>query len=192
MLKKISGWIETNRWKSFFVFFGLLAIYTPINHFPLFNPYKLPFIFGEEQIPFLGWTTYIYLSLFLYVPLAVYLIPKGRYARMIFALSIMCLIHFVIFIFFPTEYPRAEIDTNFILFEFLKILDAPTNCFPSLHVGLSMFLAIALLRTRGDRLSLLFFFWAILITLTTLTTKQHYVLDVFGALITSIGTSFII
>lgn len=193
MFKKIMNWLETApRWQTFLIFFFLLALYTPINHFPLFNPYKLPFLFGENLIPFIGWTTYVYLSFLVFIPLAIFLIPKGRYARTILALSIMCVMHFIIFIFFPTIYPRADIDTGFILFEILKMVDAPTNCFPSLHVGISMFLAIALLRTRGDRLSVIIFFWAILIALSTLTTKQHYILDLFGALATSFISSLII
>lgn len=193
MFKRLMTWIETApRWLILLIFFSLLALYTPINHFSLFSPHKLPFLFGENLIPFIGWTSYIYLSLFIYVPLAIYLIPKERHNRTILALSIMCVTHFIIFIFFPTIYPRASINTGFIMFELLKIVDAPTNCFPSLHVAISMFLALALLRTRGDKLSVIIFFWAIIISLSTLTTKQHYVWDVLGSLVTSCLTSLLI
>lgn len=194
MLKRIFGWIGTApRWQTFLVFSLLFAgSYILINHFPIFDAHKLPFLPGENQIPLMNWTVYIYLSIFIYIPIAIYLIPQERYARTFLALCAMCALHLIIFVIFPTIYPRAPIDDEYLLIRLIRIVDAPTNCFPSLHVALSMFFAIALLRTRKDKISVVMFVWAVFIALSTVTTQQHYILDGLGALVTSIFFSFVI
>ncbi len=64
MLKKVETWLESiPRWAAALLMILLLAAYWPINQFPLFKPHYLPLIWGEQYIPFTGWTTYIYLSL---------------------------------------------------------------------------------------------------------------------------------
>jgi len=60
-------------------------------------------------------------------------------------------------------------------------LDDPSNCFPSLHVGFA-FLA-AMFVTGGSQSAWVpFVVWssALLVTITTITTAQHYLIDVLG------------
>ncbi|MEK9158807.1 MAG: phosphatase PAP2 family protein [Patescibacteria group bacterium] len=186
MLKKVETWLESiPRWAAALLMILLLAAYWPINQFPLFKPHYLPLIWGEQYIPFTGWTTYIYLSLFFYGLAAMYALPAERFGRTYLAIGAIEILHLVIFVLYPTTYPRPAGDTSYPLFEFLKFFDSPTNCFPSLHVAIPIFLALAIWR-GGKKIGILFLFWAILLALSTLTTKQHYLLDVFGGILTAL------
>ncbi len=114
-----------------------------------------------------------------------YALPAERFGRTYLAIGAIEILHLVIFVLYPTTYPRPAGDTSYPLFEFLKFFDSPTNCFPSLHVAIPIFLALAIWR-GGKKIGILFLFWAILLALSTLTTKQHYLLDVFGGILTAL------
>jgi membrane-associated phospholipid phosphatase len=186
MLKKVEAWLESiPRWAAALLLLILLIVYGTINRFPILQPCSLPFIWGEQNIPFIGWTTYIYLSLFLYGFLAMYALPTEHFGRTFLALCAIAILHFIIFILFPTTYPRPAGNTGYPLFEFLRFFDSPTNCFPSLHVAIPIFLALAIWR-NGKKIGIFFLLWAILLAISTLTTKQHYLLDVFGGILTAL------
>lgn len=57
--------------------------------------------------------------------------------------------------------------------------DKPGNTFPSLHVATTVLGALRLRHRRGGALWLL---WAALISVSTLTVKQHFLVDVLGGL----------
>lgn len=63
-------------------------------------------------------------------------------------------------------------------------LDQPYNCFPSLHALHSWVIAIFFARRRSqyDPTSLLLIFAAAAVTVSTITIRQHYVMDVLGGL----------
>jgi membrane-associated phospholipid phosphatase len=64
----------------------------------------------------------------------------------------------------------------------LYTLDPPYNCFPSLHVAYSFVSALTCYRVHRG-VGVVAVVWAALIGISTLYTKQHYVVDVVaGAL----------
>jgi membrane-associated phospholipid phosphatase len=75
-------------------------------------------------------------------------------------------------------------ESNFgqILFSFLYLMDSDSNCCPSLHVSLSS-LACYGLYNSVSRFRSIFVIWPILIWISTLTTKQHYLIDVLGGIL---------
>lgn len=70
-----------------------------------------------------------------------------------------------------------------MLIQAVRNTDQPINCAPSLHVSLAYQIALGFLKDQ-KRYFPLVFSWATLLALSTLTTKQHYFLDVIlgGAL----------
>ncbi|MEM9195907.1 MAG: phosphatase PAP2 family protein, partial [Myxococcota bacterium] len=107
------------------------------------------------------------------------------HARRLFFTMVLCTtVCGFFFLFFPTTYPRAlyPLDpTDPWAAELLSIRssDSPTNCFPSLHVALAWGIALCWSAFLQRRISkALPFVWAVLVTATTLTTKQHYLVDV--------------
>jgi membrane-associated phospholipid phosphatase len=68
-----------------------------------------------------------------------------------------------------------------LLWSVLQAVDRPANLFPSLHVANTCTCALALWRERGGW-RLVAPVWAVAIALSTLTTKQHLLIDLFGGL----------
>lgn len=60
-------------------------------------------------------------------------------------------------------------------------IDPPTNLFPSLHVSMAFFCAGVLSLAR-PRYRILVYAWAVAVALSTLLTRQHYLIDVAAGL----------
>ena len=127
---------------------GTMAIMTAffVIYFWLLNHTRSPVttvppIFLDRLIPFEPWALPLYVSLWLYVPLAPALITDRRdllsYGWATVALSA---VGFGIFILWPTNIPKPDIDwSQHPSVFYLKTVDASGNAFPSLHVGLRRF-----------------------------------------------------
>ena len=107
----------------------------------------------------------------------------------ILALSISAIVLTLCHVLLPSFYPRQEIDASSVslwLVEVTRSFDAACNTFPSGHVTFAWILyfcicdAECIKRTKWLRLTYLL--WAILIALSTLVLKQHYVFDVVAGL----------
>ena len=122
----------------------------------------------------------------------IYLTPERFFSaydrgRFLAADALAKAICFLFFIFLPTTAIRPEITGDGVwdaMMLFLYRIDSADNLFPSLHCLISWMCWIGL-RGRRDlhpvirHLPLVI---AILICLSTLTTKQHVILDVFGGI----------
>lgn len=88
------------------------------------------------------------------------------------------------FLLYPTVLPRpASLGEGFFAWTLALNyrLDPPLNCFPSLHVAWGFVAALCCHRVhRGVGVAALA--WATLIAISTLYTKQHYVLDVVAGI----------
>ncbi len=162
---------------------AFLFVYGITNHILLWSPRELPLVWHEEAIPFILSTVWVYLSVFIFIPLAFWRIPEKSLSRMFRGALILLSIHGLFFLLFPTTVPRVPTSdaagfTSHV-YHHLAAFDRPQNCFPSHHVAAVVFMAFALWRTRYGKL---FMAWATLISLSTLTTKQHIVLDVLGGI----------
>lgn len=172
--------------KLFFIFCPFyLFFYILPNFHPKWPPLLLPLLPMEYEIPFLPWTFLLYISDYILV-FAVILMHQDKeifqsFARMAFSVLVFC---GLFFIFFPTRYPRPEYPgvDSFLVGLAMTVVgngDTPNNCFPSLHVAIGG-ISVWSLRFRGPRVFGLFTFWALLIFTSTLTTKQHYLIDIIG------------
>ena len=158
----------------------LLANHASADH------YRIPFILNEERIPFMPWTAIIYLSLFIQGCIIVYSVNRSMLLNVVNVMSILVLTHVAGFLLFPTEYPREQYPTDNILIQYLRLIDTSANCLPSFHVGSTFFFAVCYhkgaLKISGN-FKILMWLWSIAIIISTLTTKQHYVLDICASLI---------
>lgn len=175
--------------------FGILALflvaycvlYVIPNFFLAVPPKELPLFWIDQVIPLIPWTFLIYTSDYFVFLLAIFLLPNrdrfNSFTRMMFGVLFICGIFFYTF---PTTYPRPEYPRDsgwFIgaMMQFIALADSPRNCFPSMHVGLTA-VATWSLRHLGLRTLSFFSFWSFAIFVSTLTTKQHYFLDILGGL----------
>jgi hypothetical protein len=107
--------------------------------------------------------------------------------RLYFSLTMSALICWVFFFAFPTTYPRElwplpPGDSSTLLeFRSLRATDTPSNCFPSQHVALAWALALCWVDwTRHRWFKPIPLIWAAAVSVCTLTTKQHYLIDIPG------------
>jgi membrane-associated phospholipid phosphatase len=130
----------------------------------------------------------VYGSLYvLILPLPVLVVRQPElFRRGLQAYLMVMLVAYAGFLLYPTAAPRpAEVLGSGFAAWSLRLaysLDPPYNCFPSLHVAYSFVSALTCYRVHrgvGAAAGL----WAALIGVSTLYTKQHYVVDVIaGAL----------
>lgn len=128
----------------------------------------------DRAIPFLPWTIAVYLSQFAFLFLALWLQTNSRaLTRTFAAIAVATILSCAIFVVWPTAITRPPVRNA--AFDALWLFDVPMNCFPSLHVALAAIAASFWPRRRWPAA-----IWAAAIALSTLTTKQHYAVDVLG------------
>jgi membrane-associated phospholipid phosphatase len=135
----------------------------------------------DALIPFLESSIWVYVSQFVLLPLSLYVARDDAdrshaFYSMLFATAIAA----CVFLIWPTQIDRPSIAMNGItgmLWRMLYVTDTPGNCFPSLHVALAAISGVALWRRGWRSLSLA---WPLLIAASTLTTRQHVMVDVAG------------
>jgi membrane-associated phospholipid phosphatase len=164
-------------------------LYTLTGNVLLRTPVRLAPSRLDDLIPLLDWTIWVYHSQLFFLMFSIYAIKRADNLNQVFYSMALCsLLSFSIFMIYPTTILRAA-QTNGGLtakaFAFLYAVDSAANCFPSLHVSLAVLAATGVLR-EGKNFSALVVIWAILITLSTMTTKQHYFVDVIGGLAVAI------
>ncbi|MEK9157645.1 MAG: phosphatase PAP2 family protein [Patescibacteria group bacterium] len=166
-----------------------LALYGFVSHLPI-DRHAISFILNEEKVPFLPWTLIVYLSVFLQAGIILRLTPHKLLPRTLFFGLCIAIIGFIIFIIFPIEYPRNLYPTANKGITFLRKIYSSGNCFPSLHVAMTLLLTgFYCLVQKSKKLRFLMCLWAIAIVFSVLTTKQHYLIDIFGGVI--LATPFI-
>jgi membrane-associated phospholipid phosphatase len=153
-------------------------------------PQQLPMSWVDLSVPFLPNTVWFYLSEYFFF-IFVYLLCKRseNLNRYFYSFLTLQFISGLIFILWPTTYPRHLFplphDLNWITyqtFDILRTADTPANCCPSLHVS-SVYLA-SFMYLEDDRKKFpVFFLWATIVAVSTLTTKQHYLIDLVLGLV---------
>ena len=172
------------------LFIGVFfAAYFYLLKQPAFPITIMPTLWLDRVINFQPLALNLYLSLWVYVslPPALFATRRELY-RYAIAVAATCLIGLLIFYFWPTAVPVADVDwARYPDVHFLKNIDAAGNAFPSLHVATAVFSGIGLhylLRRFGapDWILGLNALWGVGIIYSTLATRQHVAVDVLGGL----------
>jgi membrane-associated phospholipid phosphatase len=156
---------------------------------PAYPTTVMPITLLDRLIGFQPLALPMYLSLWVYVSLPPALLATRRelYGYGL-AMAGTCLAGLIVFYFWPTVVPAANIDwALYPEVDFLKRMDASGNACPSLHVATAVFSGIwlhHLLRRFGAPLWILVFnwVWCIGIVYSALATRQHVAVDVLAGL----------
>jgi membrane-associated phospholipid phosphatase len=176
---------------------GTIVIMTAffVVYFYLLNHSRLPVttvprIFIDRMIAFWPGALPLYVSLWVYVPLAPALLKFPRdmraYVAAVLALSA---IGFGIFILWPTTIPKPEVDPALApSLSYLKAVDASGNAFPSLHVAFAVFTLLLfdhlLCEMRsGLLIRALNWLWCAGIVYSTIAIRQHVALDALAGIV---------
>ena len=118
----------------------------------------------------------------------VYVKDKLLYRRMFFSFSLTGLIAYAVFLVFPTYDILRPVTNPFDFDRFFLAMDnahdSPYNCFPSLHVGFSMTAGLWTYYADRSRFGAGFLIWCVLVSISVLFVKEHYIADLlFGAVL---------
>jgi membrane-associated phospholipid phosphatase len=147
----------------------------------------VPQLAWDSVVPLEPTWALVYGSLYLFlIMLPVFVVrQEEQIRRTVFAYLLVWVVAYVCFLVYPTMAPRPVkvIGEGFVAWglRFLYSSDPPYNCFPSLHVAHSFVSALTCYRVhRGVGIAAAL--CASLIGVSTLYTKQHYILDVIAGM----------
>ena len=174
-------------WRFKLVAGGLILIlffifYFWLLHFHIFPVREMPALALDRVIAFQPGALLLYLSLYVYIPVAPWLLDNKRDLNACcLALGGLCLVGLVIFLLWPTAIPRPDSAD----YRPLIAIDRPRNVCPSLHAAFAIFSAICIDRLAWHlgncRLARgLSWLWCLGILYATLATKQHVVIDLLA------------
>ena len=169
----------------YFVLYFVLQSIITVNQYDLLTAI-------DTQIPFIPEFVWIYHTIIPVIIFTWFMLFQKREIFLMLVYSyltagaILCLFY----ILFPSFYPRESfVDTGTLsgwLVELTRTIDGAHNTFPSGHVTFAWLLAFFVgLSEKGKQYSFLknvYFVWAILISISTLTLKQHYLIDVVSGM----------
>ena len=148
---------------------------------------------ADAAVPFLPWTVTIYVGCFLFWLILYRLIarlPRQEADRFFCANLLGKAGSFVVFVLFPTTMSRPELGggTGWIaLMRILYGIDTPDNLFPSLHCMVAWLCWVGIRDNRRIpfpwRIAALLM--AVAVCLSTLTIRQHVLMDVAGGILLS-------
>lgn len=190
---------EKNRYPFGFVL-SLIAtvLYMASNHLHFFTPQLLPLFWIDSTVPFIPNTVWIYTSEYIFFIVA-YVTCKDlvNLNKFCYSFLVLQVVSVMIFWIWPTTYPRELYplpdDLNsftYYIFSILRLTDTPANCCPSLHVSTVYLSSFIFLDDQREKFPF-FFIWGTAIALSTLTTKQHYLIDVITGLMMAMTTYWI-
>jgi membrane-associated phospholipid phosphatase len=142
---------------------------------------RLP-IFVVPYLLFLPWLWLIVIYAWL---------KKKSFYQLALSLTIVNLIAYVVYLSFQTIVPRDLVVENDIFSNILRLIyenDLPYAALPSLHCGLSA-VAATYFVLRKSKWAPAFVSMAALVVISTLFTKQHFVLDAITGVILGTGVT---
>lgn len=184
--------IVSATWNSI-TYFGSRMLTTNWNHINAE-------VFFDAKIPFVPWTVFIYLSCYIFW-VANYVLgcrqdreEAFRFISADFFAKTICLLCFLIM---PTTNVRPEVMPEGIWNQIVIHLyntDAADNLFPSIHCLTSWFCYIAV--RKNEKIPKLYVWFSLLyaisVCISTLTTKQHVIIDVIGGVGLAEGSYFVV
>ena len=169
---------------SMVALFSIVPLYLYIGVFVSGSTSHSPAFSWDGALPLQPAWSVIYGSLFLAVFLPAFVVHQQELIRRtVLAYLFMWLFAFACFLAYPTRAPQhPDVIGNDFFSAGLRLIyssDVPYNCLPSLHVAQCVLAALVCYRVhRGVGVAA--GAWALLVGLSTLLTKQHYIADVLS------------
>ena len=178
------------------VLVALVPLYLFIPNFARGGKFHAPEIALDRMIPVQPVWSLIYGALYMFlIVLPVFIVRHDEHIRRtVFAYLTVWITSYVMFLVYPTEAPRPEIviGDGFAAWGLRALYgaDPPYNCFPSIHVAHSFVSALTCWRVHHG-VGIATIVCAALVGISTLYTKQHYVVDVIAGVLLALVASFV-
>lgn len=177
---------DKRKWlASGFGYVAFCLVYTFTGTAPFRSATELSPSMIDDFIPFIDWTVWVYNAQFFFLLFCLMAVKKNvNISRALYSMFAASLLSFLVFAVYPTSVPRIHLAGKGLTrtaFDFLYLIDSSANSFPSLHVSLAWLAAFSVCDEYGKK-GLIALIGALLITVSTMTTKQHYFIDVIAGL----------
>ncbi len=145
----------------------------------------------DDKIPFLPWTISIYYWIYILIFLPILTIRNFELFNAVAkAYAFGIFISLSIFLIFPVTIKRPVIINPENFFEWWVwvnyTIDRPTTLFPSMHVSNAILSALSIFRW-SKKIGYPALIFSIMICLSTLTVKQHFIVDVIAGFILALS-----
>jgi membrane-associated phospholipid phosphatase len=176
---------------------ALVPLYVLVPAFLPPSIRHVPELALDRDLPLIPSWAVVYGALYLFlILLPLFIVRDDRLIqRTVYAYLLIWITSYVFFfVVYPTTAPRPTnvIGEGFALWGLRALYssDPPYNCFPSLHVAHSFVSALACGRVHR-RIGMIAMILATLVAVSTVFTKQHYVLDVIAGGFLALAAYFI-
>lgn len=181
--------LEKNHMRNFILLVVWMIItYMFPNKYILLPPSEVQTTFIDHAIPLSSHWIWVYVSYYVFI-FAPYLLSENLVVRKILFSSYMSAASFscLIFFAFPTsisreQHPLEVVNLSDYVLQFIRNADASVNCVPSMHIALSL-IATLTLALQNKKMGGLAALWFLMISYSTMATKQHYFYDVLAGVI---------
>jgi len=139
----------------------------------------------DRLIPFDPAGVWLYLSFFLLIPAAYFSCPEKRLIWLRSAFQLAALTAGAAFLAWPTtlSYPAASGGTlSSSLLAALSQIDSAQNCFPSLHMALTVLAVWALHDDQRPAKNTLFWLWGLGIAFSIIQLRRHLFIDLLAGI----------
>jgi len=170
----------------------LVPLYVFIPGLVRDQPQHIPALALDSAFPLQPTWALIYGSLYAFLIVLPVLVVRqhDHIQRTVFAYLTVWVVAYICFLVYPTVAPRPTnvVGDGFAAWglRFLYDADPPYNCFPSIHVAHSFVSALTIHRVHR-KLAIAALFCAVLVALSTLYTKQHYVADIIAGVVLALA-----
>jgi membrane-associated phospholipid phosphatase len=165
---------------------GWLVIYFFVNRLQVESNRRMDLSIPlDQQIPYVPLFALVYFSTYVFVVQPFFILSNGRqFYWMLTSFVSISVLSSLVHATVPSKIKRVELVTagglsGWMLGLFQKTCK-PYGNFPSMHVGLSVPVVAVNFMVCGPVIGSLVLIWAVLIALSTLYTKQHYILDLLA------------
>jgi membrane-associated phospholipid phosphatase len=173
-----------------------LVIYEVLGRTELHRSPTLLMTALDRRIPLLPWTAWFYEPFYV----SIFIIGvMGFRSRFLYDRTLICVCANIVLaalghFFVRAEYPRPILpvpspDLSVALLAWVYRIDPSGNVFPSLHVAHTFVITLLLAMDR-PRLGRVLLVMSILLAISTLTTKQHFIADVAAGLVMGFGARY--
>ena len=172
------------------LFLFVKSIYIPLNKRKSKYYWKIQF---DDHIPFIPIFIIPYVGYFLYIIATIFLLWNTKYIYVFFVSYIISYVLAGLFwYFFPNGVKRPNIQGKNIFRKSILLIykhDGDSNGFPSAHIFATLICSYYLL-LAFPTFSITISIICLLISISTVFVKQHYVLDILGGLMTFLLSIF--
>lgn len=159
-------------------------IYFGVGHLTFARSTELLRLRLDDAIPFWPWTSWLYLPIYagIFVIALSTFQTRQHFDRALWGVALIMTLGLTGHLLVRAEYPRPVLRPPFanvseVFLAWVQSIDRPGNVFPSLHVAHTSSLAL-ILHHEQRLLGRWVIGLALVLAASTLTTKQHFILDV--------------